>query len=134
MRARSLSSWLIRVATWSEWSHCAIVTPNETVIESRALMGGVVEQPLADSLAHASEHRIVEVSTPDDAAGVAWARAQIGAPYDWTGVLGIALRRRWADPDSWFCSELVEAALAAAGRLRFRDVPRVTPQHSWMAL
>lgn len=132
-RSHSLGSLLIRLVTWSRWSHCAIVTDAATVIESRALLGGVVEREMSTAIADATTLKFVEVQTADDAAGIAWARQQVGKPYDWSGVIGIALHRVWDEPDRWFCSELVEAALAAAGRRRFRvELGRVTPQHSWM--
>lgn len=132
-RSHSIGSMLIRAATMSAWSHCAIVTPDDTVIESRALAGGVVERPLNDAIYDASRHAFSDIAAPDDAAGIAWARTQIGKPYDWAAVTGIALRRKWHHELAWFCSELVEAALSAAGLQRFRsDLWRVTPGDSWM--
>jgi hypothetical protein len=41
--------------------------------------------------------------------------AQIGKPYDFTGVAGLAVGRNWREDDSWFCSELVARALEEAG-------------------
>ncbi len=41
--------------------------------------------------------------------------AQIGKPYDSTAILAFAFGRDWQEEDSWFCSELVAAALSKAG-------------------
>lgn len=41
--------------------------------------------------------------------------AQLGKPYDWRAVFGLGLGRNWRDPEKWFCSELVAAALEASG-------------------
>lgn len=55
--------------------------------------------------------------------------------YDWTAIFGMLLQRNWQEQDSWFCSELVEAALTAGGRQRFRDdVSRITPHQTWAVM
>src|SRR5271170_1819481 len=40
---------------------------------------------------------------------------QLGKPYDSTAIWGFASGRDWRADDSWFCSELMTAALEAAG-------------------
>ncbi|HZT90232.1 MAG TPA: hypothetical protein VFA12_19995 [Stellaceae bacterium] len=42
-------------------------------------------------------------------------RDQLGKPYDISAILGFASGRDWRADDSWFCSELIAAALEAAG-------------------
>lgn len=134
LRQRSVASVAIRAATWSTWSHCGIVTPELTVIEAKGLHG-VREVPLEEAIAGASRWQMVGVACPLPELAIAWARSQIGRPYDWTGVIGLGLHREWDDPAAWWCSELVEAALAKGGRRRFRpDMRRITPQHCWMVL
>jgi uncharacterized protein YycO len=133
VRRSNIGSVLLRFFTWSSWSHCGIVTLERTIIEAAAFHG-VVERPYADFFADGvTDYAIKSIPLPDDAAAIAWARAQIGKPYDWNGVIGLALRRdSWQDDDAWFCSELVEGACAAGGRRRFvEQVERVTPQSSW---
>ena len=131
-RSRTPGAALIRLVTWSSWSHNGVLTPEGTVIEAR-WPDGVVETPLDAFIARASRFELCEFDCPDPGAAVAWARSQIGKPYDTWGVIGLGIRRRWQEDDAWWCSELVEAALARGGRLRFRrDLHRVTPQHSWM--
>ncbi|WP_290906247.1 YiiX/YebB-like N1pC/P60 family cysteine hydrolase [Aquabacterium sp.] len=133
-RRNNLGSLALRTALWSSWSHCGIVTPELTVIEASAFHG-VVERPWADFIADVSRYALKPLWVPDEAAAIAFARAQVGKRYDWPGVIGIALRRDWQERDSWFCSELIEAAAVAGGRQRFvNNAWRVTPQHSWMVL
>jgi len=54
----------------------------------------------------------------------AFLQAQIGKPYDEGGILAFISGRDWRTPDSWFCSELVAAALEQVGYFRF---PLATP-------
>lgn len=131
-RRHTPGSVLLRTFLWSSWSHCGIVTPDMTVIEAAAFRG-VVERPLKEFLADVSRYSVRSIAVPHEAAAIAWARSQVGKPYDWAGVIGLGLRREWDESDAWFCSELVEAAAAAGGRRRFvHQVRRVTPQLSWM--
>lgn len=44
-------------------------------------------------------------------------RAQVGKPYDVTAIAGLAFDRNWREDDSWFCSELMAAALETCGYL-----------------
>ena len=132
-RERSLGSIAVRAGSWwSQWGHCGIVTPQGTVIEALAF-GGVVESSLHNAKARASKWAIVGVECPDPAAAVAFARQQLGKPYDWGGIFGMVAREPWASRNRWFCSKLVEAAIAAGGRKRFRvDPHRITPHQSYI--
>lgn len=131
-RRTNVFSFLLRTITWSAWSHCALITDRGTVVE--ALWGqGVVETPLSEVLARSSKVGYRTIACPDDAAAQAFALAQVGKPYDYAGVVGLALHRDWRRDDAWWCSELLEAAAAAGGNQRFIDgAHRVTPAHSWM--
>ncbi|HSW52712.1 MAG TPA: hypothetical protein VLG93_05745, partial [Sulfuricaulis sp.] len=75
----------------------------------------------------------VKIDVPDEPAGYRFAARQIGKAYDWTAVIGHPFRRAWNDPQKWFCSELAEAIIRAAKRIRFRtDLFRITPAHQYM--
>jgi len=135
-RAGNLGDWIVRVGQWwGPWTHCAILD-GEHVIEARA-WHGVVRTPLADAMARASRFKVVDVHTPDDHAGIAWARTTVGTPYDWWGALGVFTRKReWQEDDAWYCSEHVERALVEAGMdgalARWRDgMPGITPCQSY---
>lgn len=59
----------------------------------------------------------VRATAEQEAAARAFCRAQNGKPYDWLGVFGFILPIRQFDHPGrrWFCSEVVCAALQAAG-------------------
>lgn len=131
-RKNTLSSWLIRLFTWSRWSHVAIVD-RAVAIESTFWGHGVRMRPLQDLIADHTWCEFGEVSLPDETAGIGFAYAQLGKPYDWTAIFGFVLRENWADDAKWFCSELVEASIKAGGFTRFReDLSRITPRDVWM--
>lgn len=135
-RSHTVGGLLIRHADrFGRWSHCGIVTPESTVIEARAFRG-VVETPAAEFYARYPTVEFRNLDCPDPARGVLWARNQVGKGYDYAALLGLALRRgSWAEDDRWHCSELVEAALAEAGRRRFIDAPAViSPNLSFMVI
>ncbi|CUA82081.1 MULTISPECIES: YiiX/YebB-like N1pC/P60 family cysteine hydrolase [Gulbenkiania] len=126
------ASWLIRLGTWSAWSHVALVD-GDRVIES--VMGhGVRSVPLSSAIARASDHVMVSLPAHNAAAIIAAARTQLGKPYDYTAILGLGLHRDWQEDDAWFCSELVAWAFQQAGEPLFRPdcMRRVTPQHLYM--
>lgn len=132
LRRRNIGSLAIRLVTWSSWSHCGVIFPDDTVIEARAFHG-VTRRPLADLLTDASEYAFRSIDTDSDPLALAFAESQIGKPYDYLGVAGLALHREWDEPDAWWCSEFLEACVKAGGRERFVNQPRrITPQLSWM--
>lgn len=125
-------SGLIRMATWSRWSHVALVTEAH-VIEAVAL-GGVRQVATAYAIQHTSDYCLVDLPVRNAQAIIDAARSQIGKPYDWTAVAGLGFHRDWQEEGSWFCSELIAWAAAQAGEPWFRQeaLHRVTPQHLWM--
>lgn len=61
---------------------------------------------------------------------------QIGKPYDKTAIIAFALDRDWREQDSWFCSELIAAALEVSGlcpKLYLAD-SKITPGHLALVL
>lgn len=135
-RSHTIGSWLIRTFTWgSEWSHAGVLDPvTNEVIEASAARG-VVATPYDEFIAKSSASDMVWIDCPDDSKAIEYARAQIGKPYDWGGVFGIIAREPWASDNRWFCFELIEAALMAGGRQRFRkNIHRITGHLSYMAL
>lgn len=129
-----ISTPLLRLGAWSAWSHEALVMEDgQTVIDATFTHGGVVQRPLADVLDTASKFDYRDIACPNPDGAYAFARSQLGKPYDVMGAIGLGLHRDWQRDDAWWCSEFVEAAIAAAGRVRFVNYPRrVTQQHSWM--
>lgn len=132
LRRANLGSLLLRSCMWSSWSHCGVLMPDATVIEAAAFHG-VIRRPFDDVARGASQFAMRSIEVPDDDAAYAFAASQIGKPYDWVGAFGLALHREWDEPDAWYCSEYLEAAVVAGGRRRFINQPRrITPQLSWM--
>lgn len=132
-RSPNIGSLLLRTALWSSWSHCGIILPDGSVVHADAYQGGVVHESW-DKFSWARTRLSTKfIELPDDDAAHKFALDQIGKPYDWSGVIGIGIRRNWQADTAWFCSELVEAACVAGGRQRFENnIWRVNPQHSWM--
>ena len=98
----------------------------DTVMEDGSLLGarsdvwagvaaGVQIRP-HDYMPFANPVRAV-LDAPDTVVGAyyTFVQAQIGKPYDMTGVVGFAVGRDWRNTNAWFCSELVAAALEESG-------------------
>ena len=122
-------SFLIRFNTRCQYSHIGFVntTPENTIYLSSHLQGGVkIRTPQEE---HMSDH--LYVTAPKIEQAYEWALTQVGKPYDYTAIFGLALDRNWRKTDSWFCSELVSAAFEYAGSTLLNpliEVWRVTPR------
>jgi uncharacterized protein YycO len=130
-RSRTLASWVVRVFSWSSWSHTAILTDDGRVLE--AVWPRVREITHDAFQADNTVVKIVELPCSDPASAVAWARAQVGKRYDLLAVVGFAFHRTWTDTRQWFCSEFVAMAFGEGHTPLFRDaaIHRVTPQDLW---
>lgn len=130
------ASLLIRAAAWGgPWSHCGLLV-GDSVIESTFLGKGVHVTPLREFADRVRVHELVSINVPNPQRGIEWALSTVGQRYDWTGVLGIAARRRdWAKDGRWYCSEHLERAIMEAGRERWRgvSVPGISPTMSYYA-
>jgi uncharacterized protein YycO len=121
----------IRVFTWSDWSHVAIIDGNEII---EAVWPKVRVSKLEEAKNKYESWVIAEVKTKNDAEIIKAARSQVGKPYDIGAIFGFVARRNWEKTDKWFCSELVAWAFSQANEPLFRPgtFSRVTPQHIWM--
>lgn len=132
-RRRLPVSLLIRLVTWSEWSHVEILD-GEALIGAD-MINGVCVTPLAHRLEISSRVALVEFPCADPAAVIAQVRSQLGKGYDYLGLLGLVThQRRWQSTEDWFCSELVAYAFESAGYPLFRAnmASRITPQSLWL--
>lgn len=120
-------SWLIRIFTWSRWSHCGIVVGN-MVFEATATKG-VVITPIDDFIKRYNDHAFADVVVIDSVAD-AYDRlaVEVGKPYDFSAVFGILFRTGWDDSNKWFCSELVAKVV---GTYRTDSLSRITPEMIW---
>lgn len=116
-RGRGPVSRVIRWQTRSPYSHASILLPDGvTVIESiqfkgvhlRSLFDPKFTDPFdAFSLAHATIGQWAQIET--------FARAELGAGYDYRNIFRFVTRTTSGHDTRWFCSELVFAAVASAG-------------------
>lgn len=124
-RSRTLSSFAIRLFTWSRWSHVGVVD-GDNVIEA-TLKRGVSVTTLDEFKSRYHRTQIAEIPSCEG-----WRerlRECIGDGYDWRGIFSLVFRSKWDDRGKWFCSELVAYA---SGVVRGGRVSRVTPEHVWM--
>lgn len=132
LRRDTLACRLIRLATWSQWSHVAVVVGAD-VIEATAAHG-VRVAPLYEVMSGATKHAFANVACGDVRAQL-FLREQLGRPYDWTAVLGVFWHRDWQEDDSWFCSELVASAALRGGAVLVRKRQnRITPEDVWTSV
>lgn len=127
-RGNKLTSWLIRLFTWSKWSHIAVVTADKRHVIESVGGDGVVLTPINDFKSRYMTYQQAELPVVSRIDAFKLLRAELGKPYDMTAIYSMILRRDWDETDSWFCSELV----AYASQLfRHDSVKRVTPEHLW---
>lgn len=107
----------IRAFEYGFWaSHAEVVMPEGTLLGAH-YDGGVQNRPGDYDAGKFTRELIVPLSVEQSVADKfhAFLRDQLGKPYDTTAILAMLVQRTWTDPDSWFCSELVAAALMHCG-------------------
>lgn len=112
-RGRGVISTLIRWQTRSGYSHAALLLPDGQILESWQ-GAGVRMRTLAD-WSNVDCFGVEGVTTEQWRQAVEFAKAQIGAGYDYVSVMRFISRRNAPENGRWFCSELVFAALLFAG-------------------
>lgn len=124
----TIVSGLIKVVTWSDWSHVSILLPDNMIFDSTMLHGGVRLRTY-DQLLKEEKRVLVREFPMLSQKTIDMALTQRDKPYDLTAILGLPFRRNWEEDDSWFCSELVAWAAKAAGEpLVNKEGWRITPQ------
>lgn len=127
-RTSGFGSWVIRVVTRSKYNHAFIVIDAEHLIEGEP--GGARPNKLT-AYPHAA-YSSINLTDAQRNQIVAWAKAHIGTPYSWLDDLEIGLvdlfgwapkwmRKRLSSTRTLMCSQLVDAAYAAAGVQLFSD-------------
>lgn len=132
-RRKYIPAMLLRILTLSKFSHMAVLLDDNTVIEAAAFKG-VVRGSFENFTKIYDRVIIQDLPLPNEEAAINFLLEQVGKPYDWTAIFGIVFRNgKWTDLDSWFCSELVEAAVKVGGLDRFKeDISRIIPQYCWV--
>jgi len=112
----SLISRLIRFQTRSKYSHTALLTSDNTVIE--AWHKGGVQEVASISTLHTPGTKVdvFEFTWKVDKELIEeFARKQVGCKYDFLAILRFLSRRPYTENDRWFCSELIASAAEYAG-------------------
>lgn len=96
------------------FNHCMLID-QKMVYE--AVTSGVRYVPLQISMKGIVRYQDMDVLVPNIEGMHAFLLNQLGAGYDWFGAIGLPLLRSgdWQDPNRWWCSELILAALGAGG-------------------
>jgi len=142
VRGRGFASRLI---SWYDgiYSHVDWITPNGMLRGARSDMvytptckegihPGYRDRPMDYDIKDWSLRTIFTLNVTSEQAQVYkdFSDAQLGKPYDSRGITGFVFdKRNWHEPDSWFCSEEVQANLEAAGISppMYEDSNRVDP-------
>lgn len=132
---RNIGSYLIRLFTWSSWSHVSYLDDLGFVYESVGIHG-VRRVPFVDVIPAYNKYVIVEYKKCSDIQKnqfVNYLASQVGKGYDYLAVLAIALKKKWHDKSRWECSELINSAFERAGLPLFRseEAIKITPQQLW---
>lgn len=129
-----LASKAIEWFSAGELSHVAAVMPDGNYLDARmdaegAMAPGVQVRLLSVEGAEEAVRYAIEASADEEAKFWEFLRAQIGKPYDTTGILAFVAGRDWHATDSWFCSELQAAALEYAGVVNplYSPANKITP-------
>lgn len=124
-RSNKIGSLLIRLVTWSRFSHVGILTDDRKHVIEALMFKGVVKTPLKEFIER--NDTVDEYEIQGSAKDAEW---YVGFGYDHLALIGMLFRNRnWHDPTKWFCSELV-AFISKMFNARFMS--RVTPQHILM--
>ena len=122
-------SKIIRLMTWSKFSHVVLISPDgKSYIESTHGIG-VRELPIAEFFKKDGVE-IGEVEHPFPHAVWKLAKREIGKPYDSKYIYGWLFHRNWQDDNQWACCELVPAMAIRAGHSIIREdcLIKVTPE------
>jgi uncharacterized protein YycO len=123
-KGKSLISKAIRWRTWGPYSHAAWWLEDGTVIEAWH-KGGVTHSESPATL-HTPGTVIDVFGVPGiySFAVEQFLKEQVGKQYDFAAVLrGFTFRLDRANPEKWFCSELVHSAAIAGGVPLLERIP-----------
>lgn len=121
----SLISWIIRIRTWSPYSHASWID-DDNLSEYEAWCSGGVLHNDKWGIRHTpgTEVDIFDFNSLLTKAEIKDSKAfflsQVGKGYDWCGVFAfMSIMRLFGNkhnPDRWFCSEYISAGCNAIGR------------------
>lgn len=126
-----IASAMISRHTYGFWaSHADAIMPDSRKIGAE--FDGVKARAADYDKGQITKELVLELKVPSQTARqfYSFLEAQIGKPYDFSAVAAFAAVRDWQQPDSWFCSELIAAALLECGYLRplAAETNKITPR------
>lgn len=127
-RGTGIGGYIVRLSTWSSFAHCGFKLDDGFVLDATPEHGVSLRKAEDDDTT--IYFKILAPKEYIDGA-VEYAHQQLGKPYDWTAIYGMAIRRDWWDESKYFCSELLEAAFAHIHYPLVRDskkFDRITPR------
>lgn len=107
----------IRNFEYGYWAtHAEALMPDGTLLGAHA-DGGVQARPHDYDKDQFTKEMYVQIpASPEETDTFhSFLRSQIGKPYDFVAIAGIAMARDWQAQNKWFCSELQAAALCHCG-------------------
>lgn len=108
--------------TRSDYSHaCILINPNE-VVESAPGKGVQHRIVSDDELATCDQFLVPDMTDDQWNIALKFIEGEMGCGYDWLGDFRFITRQPGGDPNRWFCSELVFAALAQADYYLLRNI------------
>lgn len=126
-RSNSLGSLAIQARLWERWSHGLVSITPVHCIDSTFKAGGVRRRTMVEALGPASSQLYLTIPLAREREARDWLESQIGTGYDWRAIWGFAGgSREWNDDYSWFCFELIAAAIELGSDYRFQNRNRVT--------
>lgn len=125
--ANTPGSWLIRLFTFSRYSHVGIVYGDEVI---EAHFPRVRSISLGEFKTHYPKWETAKLPCKDEYLAEQWLRTRIGNLYDLGGLIGIVFQREWQSNNRDFCSEMPILAARHGGTdyVRSDSVHRVTPE------
>ncbi len=93
------ASVAIRVLTWSDWSHVAIIDGDEII---EAVWPRVKVSKLDNVQKWYKRWAVAEIKTRNDAEIIKAARSQVGKPYDIGAIFGFVARRNWEKTNKYY--------------------------------
>ena len=143
VQASGIGSQAIELFEHGWCSHVDCVMPDGRLLGARSdVIGGAtaagvqIRTPNYEPVSRTQ--RVTLLMTDDqEKKFYAFLNEQLGKPYDTTAIVAFAMNRNWRENDSWFCSELMAAAIEASGwfiRPLSNGVNKITPSDLLLVL
>lgn len=135
-RGRGVLSWIIRVQTRGDWSHCGILDDDGRLYEAWQGKGVRVRDGIKPGPGVAFYNFVPPLTENEKNRMRTYLRSQIGKGYDLRGALAFKAAFRFlaqdkdGDENKLFCSEYLFSAAVAAHRWLFKETKahEVSPQ------